>query len=207
MNRRVLLLAAGLSCASFALMGYEADTAHYSPPRTDVTPPDLSRTIDQAFETVWNTMVQGGPDMGYRLLDQDENKGTLSFGFGGLEPWHYVTGGHYRQTNKTPFREQPTDYGPVETFRGDYVEFATEHDGGVLQGTAQVKITRVDSQKTQVHVDASYQYTVGDISWSFETGHCAKQLVPYALADTPLERTLCPTYEAEKGLLDLASGD
>lgn len=207
MNRRVLLLATGLSGVSFALMAYDADTAHYRPPQTDVTPPELSRTIDEPVEKVRSTMIQGGPDMGYRVLDQQEKDGTLTFGFGGLEPWHYVTGGHYRRTSKTPFQERPTEYNPVTTFRGDYVKYATEQEGGVLQGTAQVKFTSVDSGTTKVHVEASYQYTVGDIRWSFETGHCAKQLVPYALADTPLERTLCPTYEVEKELLELASGD
>jgi hypothetical protein len=207
MDRRVPLVATVLACVSFAVMGYEADTAHYKPPRTDVTPPELSRTFDRPFEGVWNALTQAGPDTGYRLLDENEDNGTLTFGFGGLEPWRYVTGGHYRQTNKTPFREQPTPYGPVETFRGDYVKFASETRGGELQGTARVKVTRVGPQKTRVHVDAGYQYTMGDIRWSFETGHCAKQLVPYALADTPLERTLCPTYKVEKELLDLASRD
>jgi hypothetical protein len=207
MNRLVLLRAIGIACVSFALMGYEADTAHYKPPPTDVTPPELTRTVDQPFEAVWSALTQGGPDIGYRLLDKDKGNGTLTFSFGGLKPWQYVTGGHYRQTNKTPFREQPTDYGPVETFRGDYVKFANERRGAELQGTAKVKVTHVGSQKTQVHVDASYRYTMGDIRWSFKTGHCAKQLVPYALADTPLERTLCPTYKAEKELLGLASGD
>jgi hypothetical protein len=207
MNRQLLPRAIGLGFVSLALMGFEPGTAHYKPPHTNVSPPPLSRTVDQPFEAVWNTLIQKAADSGYVLTGKDEETATLMFSFGALEPWQFVTGGHYRQSDPTPYHESQTRYGPVVTWRGDYVKFATEKRGGRLEASAKVKVTSVESRKTKVAVGATYEYLMGDVRWSFQTGDCVKMLVPDARPDTPLERTLCPTHRAEEQLLKLATGD
>lgn len=193
----------GTALIALLAIGCTAGTARYAPPSTNVKPPPLSQRVERSVDATWDALVEATRNSGYKLTEWDRPRGSMGFSFGILQPWDYVTGGSYRQTDKSAYRKAVTRYSPVVTFTGDWVQFATEHRGGSLDAMLLVQLEPAGAGATMVSYRARYRFSEADLQWQFETGGCDRQAVPNAAPDTPFDRVLCPTHRAESGMREI----
>ena len=119
----------------------------------------------------------------------------MSFGLD--KPSQFVDGGYF---------EIIDDFADLQ-YKGPYVYYLRHYRGGTLTGKMNIVVTKNDDQKTKVAVHARYVFSVPpnpqapSMVWAFTSGNCDTFLVQKYAAGANNERTMCPTYKAEKFVL------
>jgi len=163
---------------------------------------DFSKIIDKSFDDTWKALVQYVDGSFFSIDNFEKDSGLLTLSFGASNPSEFITGGLYMFSNLS------------RSFDGDYVDWLTQYENGKLNAKMDIIVTEVDSNKTQVTVMARY-ILISSIPnlfpdsteiWEFESGRCITQYPMWKLRSGSLfysdKRTICPTYKAEKEILD-----
>lgn len=168
---------------------------------TYVPPSHVNRTNDyqvivyQPYDVVWKKLIQFSAKTFFSIDNYEKESGLITLSFGSSSPEEFVSGGEWKYQ------------GMNGEFSGDYVEFLHKFYRAKLQGKMNIVVSSIDDNKTKVAVHARYVLTVpptqnsnGD-TWAFDTGNCATVRVTNPAPGTPSNRTVCPTYVAEKSII------
>lgn len=161
-----------------------------------------SKVIDKTFDNVWDALINYAAGTFFGIDNFEKESGLLTLSFGASNPEDYITGGYWK-----------TDilYGTYELhFEGDYVEYLSLYQNGILTGKMNIVVRKISETSTQAVVNARYVFSTNSVdaqgmsynnTWSFNTGSCQEILISNATKGTPPTRTICPTYKAEDAIL------
>jgi hypothetical protein len=191
----VLIFSFSVGCSSSAI---------YKPPLENNSITNYSKVVNKSFDETWDALISYSASTFFAIDNFEKASGLITLSFGSSEPERFITGGYWKYDYS---------YGATQLhFEGDYVKYGATYQNGELNGRMNIVVRKVDESNTKVTVNAKYVYsvdvsnangvTIGSNTWSFESGRCDEKNVPNAMQGTPPTRKICPTYEAEKSILN-----
>ena len=178
-------------------------SAIYKPPTGNLDQMNYSKIINKGFDDTWDALINYSAGTFFGIENFEKESGLITLTFGASNPEDYITGGYWkvdvvRGANSLHFE-------------GDYVEYLRTYQSGELLGKMNIVVKDVDSTHSRVTVNAKYVFTAEQVletgqrysnTWSFSSGSCDEVTPANRTPGTPPTRTLCPTYKAEKSVLE-----
>mgnify|MGYP000014564951 CR=1 FL=1 len=170
------------------------------------SPPDLSvmgkysETIDKNFDDTWTAVIDFVSVSSFSIDNFEKDSGLITLTFGISDSGRYIDCGSYSSSG-----------GSVYNFEGQYVDYinGTSRLGSSLSGKMNISIRSVSDSKTNVRVNARYNWVTGTNgpvaernNYSFDTGNSATIFVSNKTVGTIPTRTCVPTYYAESSVID-----
>ena len=175
-------------------------TANYTKPTHKDTKEQYTLTVQKNFDTVWSQLIQYSASTFFAIDNYEKDSGLITLSFGASKPSEFITGGHWVASSQ------------AVNFDGDYVDYMSTYNNGTLNGKMNIVVTAVSETESSVTVNARYifttptkrnQYAVAPgTTWSFDTGNCNTSIVSNPSSGTGNTRTICPTYKAERAIID-----
>lgn len=178
-------------------------SAIYNPPDQNSLMSSYTKIVQKNFDETWDQLINFAAGTFFGIDNFEKESGLLTLSFGTSNPQEYITGGYWKADIQAGFRELH--------FEGDYVEYLTTYQNGSLTGKMNIVVKEVDDNSTKIVINARYVFTAYVIdqngaeysnSWMFNSGNCGEIAVSNRIEGTPPTRMLCPTYKAEKTILD-----
>lgn len=191
MKRTIILLFTSIFLIS-------CGTATYIPPKFDNKIENFSRIVNMSFDKTWEALINYSASTFYGIENFEKDSGLLTLSFGSSNPSEYITGGLWEfiwMNNK---------------FSGDYVDYIDQYHRAELTGKMNIVVSEVDKSHTKIMVSARYVFAAtimsgnqrGTTTWAFDSGKCGTITLANPTKGTGNTRTICPTYKAEKEILD-----
>lgn len=165
----------------------------YTPPSHDNAPTNYSAVLNQTFDQVWTSLINYSANNFFSIDNYEKDSGLITLGFGAATPSDYIKGGWYK-------------YGRAE---GEFVDMLTRNRNGKLNGRMNIVVSPLSPHTTQVTIKARYIFKIPPNdrfpaeTWVFDSGTCSTTpSCEHAPEKGPRTRTLCPTYKAERAILE-----
>ena len=168
--------------------------ATYTRPSHVGSPDQYSVIVSKPFDIVWKELIQYSAGTFFSIDNFEKDSGLITLTFGASKPQEFVTGGYWEASGS-------------KAYKGDYVGFLNKYWNASLNGKMNIVVTERGPHQTQVTVRARYVFTLPSTgrspgsTWSFDTGSCDTIVVSGAVAGIAPERTVCPTYRAERAII------
>jgi len=179
------------------LMGCATTSATYDRPTHKDDSSNYVLTLNKDFETVWKELVSYSASNFFKIDNYEKDSGLITLSFGASNPSEFVTGGkwHYNQN-------VPLNPGNNYSFDGEYVDFLMEN-GGTFTGRMNLVVQGNSGNNTTIKINARY-VVMSDSrdTWVFNTGNCSVINVQNPSRGTGRTREICPTYKAEKAIIN-----
>jgi hypothetical protein len=151
--------------------------------------------VQKDYDQVWKQLIEYSATTFFSIDNYEKDSGLITLSFGSSKPSEFITGGQWETTGSV-------------NFNGDYVDYLTIYRNGRLNGKMNIVISKISENETRVTVNARYIFStpssqqVRSLVWSFDTGNCGKVRVANPAMGTEPFRTMCPTYKAEKAIIN-----
>ena len=190
MRPKSILMLAG----PILLFSFGCGSSKYTPPAVVTMPPDAySQVFDRSFDSTWSAVIQYVGTSPFHIDNFEKASGLVTLSFVSTNPSELISGGRWESKGS-------------KEFSGDYVDFLVQNADANLQGTINIIVVPLASDRTKVSVKTSYTFTAaipdeGTYTWSFETGASDTRLVSNGISSGRDTITIVPTYRAERVIL------